>query len=77
RSDLLATAIRQAKTIAGKWADVEQNASQLSDVISSVNSVQQLVRMIFVALSFVGILVLGLVLVFWVRGRMHEIGVLM
>ena len=77
RSDLLANAIRQAKSIAGKWADVEQNASQLSDVISSVNSVQQLVRMIFVALSFVGILVLGLVLVFWVRGRMHEIGVLM
>lgn len=77
RSDLLASAIREAKSIAGKWADVEQNASQLSDVISSVNSVQQLVRMIFVALSFVGILVLGLVLVFWVRGRMHEIGVLM
>lgn len=77
RSDLLADAIRDAKSIAGKWADVEQNASQLSDVISSVNSVQQLVRMIFVALSFVGILVLGLVLVFWVRGRMHEIGVLM
>lgn len=77
RSDLLASAIRETKSIAGKWADVEQNASQLSDVISSVNSVQQLVRMIFVALSFVGILVLGLVLVFWVRGRMHEIGVLM
>ncbi|RFT34318.1 multidrug DMT transporter permease [Bifidobacteriaceae bacterium NR019] len=77
RSDLLASAIREAKSIAGKWADVEQNASQLSDVISSVNSVQQLGRMIFVALSFVGILVLGLVLVFWVRGRMHEIGVLM
>lgn len=77
RSDLLANAIRQAKTIAGKWADVEQNASQLSSIINSVNSVQQLVRMIFVALSFVGILVLGLVLVFWVRARMHEIGVLM
>lgn len=77
RSDLLANAIRQAKTIAGKWADVEQNASQLSGVITSVNSVQQLVQMIFVVLSFVGILVLGLVLVFWVRARMHEIGVLM
>ncbi|EIK86676.1 ABC transporter permease [Gardnerella greenwoodii] len=77
RSDLLANAIRQSKTIAGKWADVEQNASQLSGVINSVNSVQQLVQMIFVALSFVGVLVLGLVLVFWVRARMHEIGVLM
>ena len=77
RSDLLASAMRDAKSIAGKWADVEQDASQLSDVINSVNSVQQLVRMIFVALSFVGILVLGLVLVFWVRGRMHEIGVFM
>ena len=77
RSDLLANAIRDAKSIAGKWADVEQNASQLSGVIKSVNSVQQLVRMIFVALSFVGVLVLGLVLVFWVRARMHEIGVLM
>ena len=77
RSDLLANAIRDAKSIAGKWADVEQNASQLSGVINSVNSVQQLVRMIFVALSFVGVLVLGLVLVFWVRARMHEIGVLM
>lgn len=77
RSDLLANAIRQAKTIAGKWADVEQNASQLSGVITSVNSVQQLVQMIFIVLSFVGILVLGLVLVFWVRARMHEIGVLM
>ncbi|MDF0753849.1 ABC transporter permease [Gardnerella greenwoodii] len=77
RSDLLSNAIQQAKTIAGKWADVEQNASQLSSVINSVNSVQQLVQMIFVALSFVGILVLGLVLVFWVRARMHEIGVLM
>ena len=77
RSDLLANAIRDAKSIAGKWADVEQNASQLSGVIRSVNSVQQLVRMIFVALSFVGVLVLGLVLVFWVRARMHEIGVLM
>ncbi|WP_246905691.1 ABC transporter permease [Gardnerella vaginalis] len=77
RSDLLANAIRQAKTIAGEWADVEQNASQLSGVITSVNSVQQLVQMIFIVLSFVGILVLGLVLVFWVRARMHEIGVLM
>lgn len=77
RSDLLANAIRDAKSIAGKWADVEQNASQLSGVINSVNSVQQLVQMIFVALSFVGVLVLGLVLVFWVRARMHEIGVLM
>lgn len=77
RSDLLANAMRDAKGIAGKWADVEQNASQLSSVINSVNSVQQLVQMIFVALSFVGILVLGLVLVFWVRARMHEIGVLM
>ncbi|RFD75211.1 multidrug DMT transporter permease [Gardnerella vaginalis] len=77
RSDSLASAIRDAKSIAGEWADVEQNASQLSGVITSVNSVQQLVRMIFVALSFVGILVLGLVLVFWVRARMHEIGVLM
>ncbi|MFW0895471.1 ABC transporter permease [Gardnerella sp. Marseille-Q9179] len=77
RSDLLASAMRDAKSIAGKWADVEQNASQLSSVINSVNSVQQLVRMIFVALSFVGVLVLGLVLVFWVRGRMHEIGVFM
>ena len=77
RSDSLASAIRDAKSISGEWADVEQNASQLSGVITSVNSVQQLVRMIFVALSFVGILVLGLVLVFWVRGRMHEIGVLM
>ena len=77
RSDLLSNAIQQAKTIAGKWADVEQNASQLSSVINSVNSVQQLVQMIFVALSFVGVLVLGLVLVFWVRARMHEIGVLM
>ena len=77
RSDLLANAIRDAKSIAGKWADVEQNASQLSGVIRSVNSVQQLVRMIFVALIFVGVLVLGLVLVFWVRARMHEIGVLM
>ena len=77
RSDLLGSAMRHAKSIAGKWADVEQNASQLSGVISSVNSVQQLVLMIFVALSLVGILVLGLVLVFWVRSRMHEIGVLM
>ena len=77
RSDLLDSAMRHAKSIAGKWADVEQNASQLSGVISSVNSVQQLVLMIFVALSLVGILVLGLVLVFWVRSRMHEIGVLM
>ena len=77
RSDLLASAMRDAKSIAGKWADVEQNASQLSSVINSVNSVQQLVQMIFVALSFVGVLVLGLVLVFWVRGRVHEIGVFM
>ena len=77
RSDSLASAIRDAKSISGEWADVEQNASQLSGVITSVNSVQQLVRMIFVALSFVGVLVLGLVLVFWVRARMHEIGVLM
>ena len=77
RSDLLDSAMRHAKSIAGKWADVEQNASQLSGVISSVNSVQQLVLMIFVALSLVGVLVLGLVLVFWVRSRMHEIGVLM
>jgi len=65
------------KVFLASGADVEQNASQLSGVITSVNSVQQLVRMIFVALSFVGVLVLGLVLVFWVRARMHEIGVLM
>lgn len=76
-SNLLAQAIKHAKNIAGKSMDVEQNASQLSDVMQSVHSVQQLVLMIFIVLSFVGVLVLGLVLVFWVRGRMHEIGVLM
>ena len=36
---------------------------------------RNLVRLILAVVCLVGVLVLGMVLVFWVRSRIHEIGV--
>ena len=40
-----------------------------------MNTVRNLVRLILAVVCLVGVLVLGMVLVFWVRSRIHEIGV--
>ena len=67
--------IRKAKELAGTKYDVTDNSSRFSGVLQAVNTVRNLVRLILAVVCLVGVLVLGMVLVFWVRSRIHEIGV--
>lgn len=80
-SNNLTKALEEANKIAKNDGDgmlsVENNAQRFASVLQSVKTVKQLVTMILMCLALVGIIVLGLVLVFWVRGRIHEVGVLM
>lgn len=73
--DLLHNALIEARKISKGKFDVEDNSSRFSAVLQSVKSVKSMVTMIFVILGLVGILILILVLVFFVRSRVHEIGV--
>lgn len=80
-SNNLEKALKEANKIAKDYGNgmisVENNAQRFASVLQSVKTVKQLVTMILMCLALVGIIVLGLVLVFWVRGRIHEVGVLM
>ncbi|PKZ54821.1 multidrug DMT transporter permease [Gardnerella pickettii] len=80
-SNNLEKALKEANKIAKNYGNgmisVENNAQRFASVLQSVKTVKQLVTMILMCLALVGIIVLGLVLVFWVRGRIHEVGVLM
>lgn len=75
--DLLNNALIKAKELSKGKFDIEDNSSRFSGVLQSVKSVKSMITMIFVVLGLVGILILGLVLVFFVRSRIHEVGVFM
>lgn len=77
----LEKALKEANKIAKNYGNgmlsVENNAQRFASVLQSVKTVRQLVFMILFCLAIVAVIILGLVLVFWVRGRLHEVGVLM
>ncbi|PNS42927.1 ABC transporter permease [Gardnerella vaginalis] len=75
--DLLNNALIKAKELSNGKFDIEDNSARFSGVLQSVKSVKSMITMIFVVLGLVGILILGLVLVFFVRSRIHEVGVFM
>lgn len=75
--DLLNNALIKAKELSKGKVDIEDNSARFSGVLQSVKSVKSMITMIFVVLGLVGILILGLVLVFFVRSRIHEVGVFM
>lgn len=75
--DLLNNALIKAKELSKGKFDIEDNSARFSGVLQSVKSVKSMITMIFVVLGLVGILILGLVLVFFVRNRIHEVGVFM
>lgn len=75
--DLLNNALIKAKELSKGKFDIEDNSARFSGVLQSVKSVKSMITMIFVVLGLVGILILGLVLVFFVRSRIHEVGVFM
>lgn len=75
--DLLNNALIKSKELSKGKFDIEDNSARFSGVLQSVKSVKSMITMIFVVLGLVGILILGLVLVFFVRSRIHEVGVFM
>lgn len=55
----------------------EDNSAQFRGVLSSIQGVERLLTWLVLGLSAVSIAVLVLVLAFWARGRLHEIGILL
>lgn len=76
----LAATLQAAQDAAGGMDGgiaLEDNAAQFAGVLKALSSVDKLLTTLLVGVCAAGVLVLGLVLVFWVRGRVHEIGILL
>lgn len=56
---------------------LEDNSAQFRTVLASIAGVERLLTWLVLGLSAVSIAVLVLVLAFWARGRLHEIGILL
>lgn len=56
---------------------IEDNRAQFQSVLTSIEAVEKVLGLLLLVACGVSVVVLGLVLVFWVRGRIREIGVLL
>lgn len=56
---------------------LEDNSAQFAPVLQAIAGVDKLLATMLLGLSIAGALVLALVSTFWVRGRIHEVGVLL
>ncbi|EPH04379.1 hypothetical protein HMPREF1531_01093 [Propionibacterium sp. oral taxon 192 str. F0372] len=76
--DLNAT-IARAKELPLPWdtLQVEDNAKSFAGVLSGIATVEGLLNLMLAGMSLASIAILVFVLVFWVRGRVHEIGILL
>ena len=72
----LENAISKAKQVAPEVM-VEGNAQQFSGVLDAIKNVEKLLGAVLIGCCLAGGAVLVLVLVFWVRNRVHEIGILL
>ena len=60
-----------------KELSLENNFAKKETLYQTIENVEKLLAKILVGVSVMGILVLGFVLLFWFRGRIHEIGTLL
>lgn len=74
--DTLNTTLSQARKIAPEL-NFESNEQQFSGVLQAISNVEKLLGAVLIGCCLAGGAVLVLVLVFWVRNRVHEIGVLL
>lgn len=45
-------------------------------MLDSINEVKNIIRIFLIGMSAMSVLILSFVLVFWIRGRINEIGIL-
>ena len=71
--------VRRAKTLPLEWSKLEltDNAASFASVINSIASIERILAIGTLGISLAGLATLSLVLVFWVRSRIHEIGTLL
>ena len=60
-----------------KELNLENNFAKKETIYQTIENVEKLLAKILIGVSVMGILVLGFVLLFWFRGRIHEIGTLL
>lgn len=71
--------IVEVKTMNLPWENlvIENNFEKNKELYQTIESVEKMLNMMLAAISVVSMLVLGFVLMFWFRGRIHEIGTLL
>lgn len=57
--------------------NLTDNAASFAGVLENIMRVQRILTIAIIAVAVAGLVVMSLVLVFWVRGRLHEIGILL
>lgn len=71
--------IAKVKTLNLPWENlvIANNFEKNKELYQTIESVEKLLNMMLAAISVASMLVLGFVLMFWFRGRIHEIGTLL
>ena len=72
----LPAALRAAKQVDSQLS-FESNAAQFAGVLATLSGVNELLTALAVGVGGAGLAALALVMVFWIRGRTREIGVLL
>lgn len=75
-ADALPAALRAAKQVDSQLS-FESNAAQFATVLATLSGVNKLLTALAVGVGGAGLAALALVMVFWIRGRTREIGVLL
>lgn len=75
----LADLVRRAKALPLDWSkrELTDNAASFAGITSAITGIERILGIGTLGISLAGIATLSLVLVFWVRSRMHEIGTLL
>lgn len=75
-ADTLPAALRSAQQATPKLT-IESNATQFAGVLASLSGVNKLLTGLAFGIGGAGLAALALVMIFWIRGRTREIGVLL
>ncbi len=80
RPDKLKEVTDRTRKLSGvDWGryNLTDNAASFAGVLENIMRVQRILTIATIAVAVAGLVVMSLVLVFWVRGRLHEIGILL
>lgn len=80
RPDQLKEVTNRTRKLSGvDWGryNLTDNAASFAGVLENIMRVQHILTIATIAVAVAGLVVMSLVLVFWVRGRLHEIGILL